>query len=446
MSDLEQTPSNILRNYRITFFLLLFLFVLVIGGGGSWLYLSARHAQTKLVTDHILNVARPIIKQIKAEQSTHSNYPDRSTLSEKVITLHDIIPHLKQISIRSNHKGFGIRLDHNQQLVDIELEPLLPDKIPEANQLSLARQLHIEEDPLFHVLFDLSMSNTPVEIDIAFDRLGLIRQIESSLQSLIRSIILYSGLCLISLLIAVTLFIYMSIVSSRASNRLQIIFQRAEMGKLSADLVHDLRNPLASIRANIKNLIITPEQTDQVVAEMDQDLMRLEQKLTHFLKLTKPNNNAFTTVDVGSFLQDVVRQCYPLFKEKLQSLNVNVNPGNIQLSAMTDSLSDALINLLTNAHNNTPEHGNILLIANDLGSQLEILVEDDGPGIKTDNLPRIFEPFFTTRNDGHGLGLAIAKRIVEAHQGAISAHNRSKGGACFRLTLPKKREHDRSPL
>lgn len=447
MSDFNQTPVNILRNYRITFLLLLILFVLVIGGGGGWLYFSARHAQTELVTTHILNVIRPIIKQIKAEQSSHSNYPDRSVLRGKVIVLHDVIPHLKQVSIRSNQKGFGIRLDHNQQLVDIELEPLPPDRAPElTNQITLARQLHLDQDPLFHLSFDVSMNNTPVEIDIAFDRAGLIRQVESSLQTLIHSIILYSTLCLISLLVATALFVYMGIISGRTAARLQTIYQRAEMGKLSADLVHDLRNPLASIRANIKNLIITPEQTDQVVAEMDQDLMCLEQKLTHFLKLTKPSNNAFTTVDVDMFLQDVVRQCSPLFQEKLQSLHVNVNPEKIQLSVIPESLSDAMINLLTNARINTPEHGNIQLTANDLGSQLEILVEDDGPGVKTDHLPRIFEPFFTTRSDGHGLGLAIAKRIVDAHQGTISAHNRREGGACFRLTLPKKQEHEKSPL
>ena len=220
--------------------------------------------------------------------------------------------------------------------------------------------------------------------------------------------------------------------------RLQTIYQQAAMGKLSADFVHDLRNPLASIRANIKNLLITPEQTDEIVAEMDQDLMRLEHKLSYYLKLTKPRNGLFTVIDLNELVQDIVRQCSPLFKEKKQSLAVNIAPDIPKLPVMSESLSDALVNLLVNARDHTSEQGHISLQARTIGTLVEIMIEDDGSGIDDDVMPHIFEPFFTTRIDGHGLGLAIVRRIIKAHNGTVRALNRPEGGVRFVITLPVK--------
>lgn len=445
MNNTVQTPANILKIYLVPYVLLLILFFLMIGGGGSWLYLSARHAQTELVTTHILDVIRPTIRQLEAThgQAVKSKPHDLSKLSEKVVDLYHALPHLRQISVRDRHKGYGVRLASNKQLVDVELEPLSPKQVAQVSQQALAHHLHHKDGPLFHVLFDLSAANNePVQVDIAFDRIGLVEQIETSMQTLIHSIVIFSVLGVISLLLAFALSIYISQASHKMSARLQAIYQQAKMGKLSASLVHDLRNPLASIRANIKNLLITPEQTGQVVAEMDQDLMRLEHKLTDFLKLTKPRNDDYTVVDLDLLLEDIVRQCNPLFKQKRQSLIINIAPGIEKLPVMVESLTDALINLLVNARDNTPEQGHISLQARNSGAQVEIVIEDDGPGIIADVLPRIFEPFFTTRADGHGLGLAIVKRIIKAHNGTVSALNRPEGGARFTITLPVKQQHE----
>ena len=439
---MPQSHADILRIYLVPYMSLLLLFLLVIGGGGSWLYLSARHAQTELVTKHILDVIRPTIKQLKAEQTKDAKNYDLSKLSEKVVDLYSTLPHLRQISVRDRNKGYGVRLTSHKQLVEVELEPLSPESVTHSDHTALAHQLHLKEGTLFHVYFDLTSTNhDPVQVDIAFDRLGLTEDIEASMQSLIHSIVIFSSLGLISLLFALGLSVYIGKASQKMGARLQTVYQQAAIGKLSADFVHDLRNPLASIRANIKNLLITPEQTDEIVAEMDQDLMRLEYKLSYFLKLTKPRNDLFTDIALDGLLQDIVRKCSPLFKEKRQSLTVDIASGIEKFPMMPESLSDALVNLLVNARDHTPERGHIRLQARSLGTEVEIMIEDDGAGIDANVMSRIFEPFFTTRTDGHGLGLAIVRKIIKAHNGTVSAINRPEGGARFVITLPVK-QHD----
>jgi signal transduction histidine kinase len=440
MNTTVQTHTDILRLYLAPYLSLLALFLLVIGGGGSWLYLSARHAQTELVTQHILDVIRPTLKELEAEQT--KKY-DLSKLSEKVVNLYSTLPHLRQISVRDRHKGYGVRLTSNRQLVDVELEPLSPNSAVQPDSQALAHQLHHKDGPLFHVYFALTAANhDPVQVDIAFDRRGLTEDIATSMQSLIHSIVIFSSLGLVSLLFALGLSVYIGKASQKMGARLQTIYQQAAMGKLSADFVHDLRNPLASIRANIKNLLITPEQTDEIVAEMDQDLMRLEGKLSYYLKLTKPRTGDFTVVDLDELVQDIVRQCSPLFKEKRQFLAVDIAPSIAKLPVMPESLSDALINLLVNARDHAPEQGHVRLQVRNIGTQVEIMIEDDGPGIDADVMPHIFEPFFTTRTDGHGLGLAIVGRIIKAHNGTVKALDRPEGGARFVITLPVKHYDD----
>ncbi len=443
MHDTAKNNTDILKIYLFPYLLLLALYLLVIGGGGSWLYLSARHAQTELVTKHLLDVIRPTILQLEAEQKRNIKKYDLSKLSDKVVNLFSTLPHLRQISVRDRRKGYGVRLTSERQLVDVELEPLSPDTVTQPNHRTLAHQLHLKTGPLFHVYFDLTAANhDPVQVDIAFDRAGLTEDIETSMRSLMQSIAIFSVLGLVSLLFAVGLSVYIGRVSQKMGERLQTVYQQAAMGKLSADLVHDLRNPLASIRANIKNLLITPEQTDQVTAEMDQDLMRLEHKLSDFLKLTKPCNDQVTAVDIARLLQDIVRRCKPLFDEKRQSLQVDIAPGITTLPLMAESFADALVNLLVNARQHTPEQGHVKLLVRNVGTKVKFVIEDDGPGIDPEILPRIFDPFFTTRPDGHGLGLAIVRRIIRAHDGTVTALNRPQGGACFMILLPVKQYYD----
>jgi len=433
---MDKPSLPFLRAFLVPYLFLFVLYLLVIGCGGIWLYLTARHAQTELVTTHLVEVVSPFLKQLSKDQEYNKNTIP-FLLSQKVIPLYQTMPHLKQVSIRDQQRGYGVRLSSKQQLVDVELEPLQNNFISSINYQQLARQLHLNTSPFFHISINLtSVQGNPIQMDVAFDRAGLVGRINNTLESIILNIVGFIIIGIVSLLLAFAVTLYTAFSAHKMDARLQKIYQQASMGKLSASLVHDLRNPLASLRANIKNLLITPDETEQVVDEMDHDILRLEQKLTDFLSLTKPRHSGFESISIENIINDVVRECKHLFKEKNITLSVLINPDIPVISVIPGDIRDALFNLLVNAKNHTQELGHVWVKTQYNQAQLEIIVEDDGPGIEDAFLKKIFDPFYTTRTNGHGLGLAIVKRTVEAHNGSIIAENCFPSGARFIITLP----------
>jgi len=436
-----QSRLPLLRVYFLPYAFLLVLYLLVIGCGSAWLFLTARHAQTELLTEQIIDIINPFLSQLSEEHQNNKKRHPPFLLSEKVNRLYQTLPHLKQISIRDQEISYGVRLTSRKQLVDVELEPLSTDSVFLTDQEQLAHLLHSETQPLFHIYLELiSNQGKPVQMDIAFDRAGLVGQINSSLQSIIHSIIIFSVIGFLSILLALALAIYTGLSTQKMEARLQKIYQQASMGELSASLVHDLRNPLASIRANIKNLLITPDETQQVVDEMDHDLLRLERKLSNFLKLTKPRQSGFESINIEPLLNDLIRECDPLFKEENIELSILIDANIPEIKVIPEDIRDALYNLLVNAKNHTQHSGQVLIKIRNKQELLEIIVEDNGSGIDEQLVDKVFEPFFTTRDEGHGLGLAIVKRIVKAHQGSIHVENNPPSGARFVMTLPFNHE------
>ncbi|HFD12589.1 MAG TPA: GHKL domain-containing protein [Crenotrichaceae bacterium] len=438
MTDsVTRLPKPLLRVYLLPFSILVLLYLLVIGCGSAWLYLTARQAQTELITGNIVSTVSPFIQQLNEHYfvSKESNSP--FVLSQHAKHLYKILPHLRQVSIRDRNHGYGVRLTSQQQLVDVELEPLATHSVLANNHQQLARQLHEQSSPLFFVDFvSTADDGDSILTTIAFERDGLLNQISHTLQSVIHSIIVFSVIGLLSLLVALGIAVYTGLSTQQMEATLQRIYHQAAMGKLSASLVHDLRNPLASIRANIKNLLITPDETSQIVDELDHDLLRMENKLSDFLTLTKPRNSGFEKTNIEQIVSDLVKKCEPVFQQKNISLSTQIDANIPEITAISDDVSNAVFNLLMNAGNHTPQRGHIWIHAHYDQNSVTIIVEDDGAGIDDALITKIFEPFFTTREQGHGLGLAIVKRTVKAHHGTIKAEHRQPSGARFFMTLP----------
>ena len=215
----------------------------------------------------------------------------------------------------------------------------------------------------------------------------------------------------------------------------------AALGQLAAAIAHEVRNALAIIRSAAQGLNEGLPAADAdaqracsfITAEID----RLGSVVSSLLSFARPPRLAPRPVAVGSLFDQAVL----LARQELDAKEIRVvrhEPGALPaVQADSDLIVQVLLGLLSNAADAVPRGGEVLLDAHAVQGVVEIGVADSGPGIPERLRMRIFEPFFTTRDKGTGLGLAVARQIVEAHAGRIDVAERPGGGARFRISLPE---------
>ncbi|MEZ4336802.1 MAG: ATP-binding protein [Sandaracinaceae bacterium] len=206
----------------------------------------------------------------------------------------------------------------------------------------------------------------------------------------------------------------------------------AALGQMSAVLAHEIRNPLASLKGHAQLLQeVLPEgkaaeKADRVVLEAKR-LETLTNNLLDFVRTGQPRRQ---TIDP----REVVRMaCAEIGEEDRFTLHADGAPEAFPLDP--NAMTRALSNIMRNAAQ--ASDGPIDVTLKSVGDALEIEVRDRGPGIPEELLERIFEAFETTRTRGTGLGLSVARRVVEGHGGTIGASNHPEGGAVMTLRVPR---------
>ena len=211
----------------------------------------------------------------------------------------------------------------------------------------------------------------------------------------------------------------------------------------AADVAHELKNPLASLRSAVETLgrVEDPTLQRELVELMQADIARLDRLITDIADASRLDAElsraAFERVDVAALLADIARHARPPGATRLMCRECET-PAMVL--GDPSRLGQVARNLIDNALSFTADGGEVTLaVARPPGSVL-VTVEDNGPGIPPDALDRVFERFYGLRAEGFGrhsgLGLAIARAIVEAHGGSIEASNRAEGGARFTVRLP----------
>lgn len=212
------------------------------------------------------------------------------------------------------------------------------------------------------------------------------------------------------------------------------LYQRerlATLGGMAAVLAHEIRNPLG-VLANGVSLLRAQERLEpSVVNAMEQEIDRIDELVTDLLDFARPLTVAPSPNDLSGLLHDVARAtCAP------GRVAVELS-GELQTDVDLRRFRQALLNVTINAVQAAGEGGQVWLRGERGQSEIRIEVEDTGPGIPAEVRARVFEPFFTTRPTGTGLGLALAKRIVDLHQGRIELAERARGpGTLIRIYLP----------
>lgn len=227
--------------------------------------------------------------------------------------------------------------------------------------------------------------------------------------------------------------------------------------ELVAGISHDLRTPLTSVKGYIKGLrdgvAQTPERQRQyldVAYRKACDMEALLQRLFYFSRLETGNLPLFREeADLGSFVGRFAAEAGPEVEQAGGKIELAVSPGPHPVSIDPEQLYRVLNNLKDNALRYAgAETPAIFLAVDSAGEWEQIRFADNGPGVPEEDLPRLFEQFWradqarSTRNgEGTGLGLYIAKYIVEAHGGTIRAEN--SGGLAFTILLPRREgDHD----
>jgi signal transduction histidine kinase len=215
------------------------------------------------------------------------------------------------------------------------------------------------------------------------------------------------------------------------------------LGSLVAEIVHEVRNPLVSVKTFLQLLPERrgdPEFLQSFVDVAGEELQRIERLLDLVLdhaSARSPGTAPGGRADVATAAAAVERLVAHRAAAAGVTIASDVPSGLPPCALATDALRQVLLNLTLNALEATPAGGDVRLSARSIGRVLQIDVEDRGPGIPRALRRRVFEPFFSSKPDRPGgLGLAISRRLVDEAGGTLAAGDRPGGGTRFRIRLP----------
>jgi two-component system NtrC family sensor kinase len=235
---------------------------------------------------------------------------------------------------------------------------------------------------------------------------------------------------------------------ARANAELLSSERLAAIGKMAAQVTHEVRNPLSSLALNVELLEeeLGPRQDEvsALVTAIKLEVERLTLLSEKYLSLARRSRPDFQEEDLGAVVSEAVSSAEPELLQHQIHAQLDIAPGLPSASLDEAQIRQVLLNLIRNAREAMAGGGELWVgvraldpaLANTEAGRLEISVADTGGGMDEQTREHLFEPFFTTKRNGNGLGLAITQEIVEAHGGTIRCERRQPRGTRFVIELP----------
>lgn len=216
----------------------------------------------------------------------------------------------------------------------------------------------------------------------------------------------------------------------------------ATLGELATGLAHEIRNPLAGIAGVVEVMShqLPPDTPSRaVLSDVQEEIVHIQRILNDLLAYARPRPPQFHLADLNATAEQAVLLARQQTRAKPIEILFQPDATLPQLAHDPAQIQQVLLNLVLNGIQAIPERGTVRVTTSQHDNELVVRVADTGCGIDPDALPRIFKPFFTTRTEGTGLGLPLAKGIIEAHAGSIEVTSKVGKGTEFSVHLPVAR-------
>ncbi len=222
--------------------------------------------------------------------------------------------------------------------------------------------------------------------------------------------------------------------------------RRSYVGLLASGLAHEIRNPLNAMNMNLQMLEeevqmipgANREDYGELLDSTKSEIERLERLVNNFLAYARPARPSFEKTDLNRLVREIVKFLDADFTQSGVEVELELEPMLPEAELDATQFKQAVMNLLVNARQ-IMKHGGTITITTRPGAGGELVLEirDTGPGIRPEAQERIFQVFFSSRGGGTGLGLPIARQIVERHGGFIELESKPGHGATFRIRIPR---------
>ncbi|MHC4174979.1 MAG: sensor histidine kinase [Planctomycetota bacterium] len=256
--------------------------------------------------------------------------------------------------------------------------------------------------------------------------------------------------------VPVVVFVLRKKVSKIQSSQNGHLEQLKELSKLTGGLAHEIKNPLSTIKINLK--LVSEELEDSGSAEpgkmatdkdgrrlaralrkiavIQKETDRLEQILDGFLRYVDRTELQLASVDINGLISDMVDFCSPQAHSRSITIRQGLHNEPLVCKVDADMLKQVILNLFINAQQAMSDGGELMIRTDRQKEDAIIQISDTGSGIGPDKLPHIFDAYYSSRPQGSGLGLPTAKKIVEAHNGTIRVDSELGKGTSFTIKLP----------
>jgi two-component system sensor histidine kinase PilS (NtrC family) len=223
----------------------------------------------------------------------------------------------------------------------------------------------------------------------------------------------------------------------RMAKEIQSKEKWAAIGELSANIAHEIRNPLASLKGSIEMLrenTISSTQKEKLMSIALSEMDRLDHIIADFLTYSRPSTLELHNCDLCFILDKTLDL---IESRTLQNVSIRKNySGPFFIEGDPQKLEQVFLNLGINALDAMPHGGSLEVGVTSKDDMIEITFTDTGEGIGPDDQEKVFYPFFTTKSEGTGLGLSIVHRIIEDHKGRITLLSSPGNGTAFSILLP----------